>query len=77
LPVLPRNRKEIERLQTIEIVFKKWFAQTGALIYWTKHNNLDYLQSRFSKQILFSFNAPQTTNMVMLNPIFYSWTIEI
>jgi signal transduction histidine kinase len=36
----------------------------------------DYLQSRFSKQIAFSFKAPKKPILVLLNPALHSWTIE-
>ena len=36
----------------------------------------DYLQSRFSKQVEFSFQAPSKPIPVLLNPALHSWTIE-
>lgn len=36
----------------------------------------DYLQSRFSKQVEFSFKAPKHAIIVSLNPSLHSWTIE-
>lgn len=36
----------------------------------------DYLRSRFSNQVEFSFTAPKSPIMVSLNPALYSWTIE-
>ena len=36
----------------------------------------DYLQSRFSKQIEFSFKAPKKPILVSMNPALHSWTIE-
>ena len=36
----------------------------------------DYLQSRFSKQVIFSFHAPDYPIPVLINPILHSWTIE-
>ena len=36
----------------------------------------DYLQSRFSKQVIFSFQAPDYPIPVLINPILHSWTIE-
>ncbi|QZK91442.1 HAMP domain-containing histidine kinase [Flavobacterium sp. CHNK8] len=71
--------KDIERLQTITDRFSKIGSEPKLeltdLVHETQQS-YDYLQSRFSKQIQFSFNAPQTAIMVMLNPILYSWTVE-
>src|SRR5690606_32751877 len=36
----------------------------------------DYLQSRFSKQVEFTFSAPTTPIMILMNPTLHSWTIE-
>ena len=36
----------------------------------------EYLQSRFSKQVTFSYNAPKEPILVMINPTLHSWTIE-
>jgi signal transduction histidine kinase len=41
----------------------------------TRHT-FDYLQSRFSKQVVFSFRAPKELIWVSLNPTLHSWTIE-
>ncbi len=38
--------------------------------------SFDYLQSRFSKQVQFSFEAPEKVLMVAINPALHSWTIE-
>jgi hypothetical protein len=35
-----------------------------------------YLQSRFSKNIEFTFEGPKSPIFVMLNPTLHSWTIE-
>ena len=71
--------KDINRLQTITDRFSKIgsepvvenidiIAETAA--------SCDYLQSRFSKQVVFSFIAPSEKIMVLLNPALHSWTIE-
>ena len=71
--------KDINRLQTITDRFSKIgsepvvenidiIAETAA--------SCDYLQSRFSKQVVFSFVAPSEKIMVLLNPALHSWTIE-
>jgi signal transduction histidine kinase len=39
-------------------------------------DSYDYLQSRFSKQVSFSFEAPKKPILVSLNPALHSWTIE-
>ncbi|TWI02360.1 histidine kinase/DNA gyrase B/HSP90-like ATPase [Flavobacterium tiangeerense] len=71
--------KDIERLQTITDRFSKIGSEPKLELTDIVHEtqqSYDYLQSRFSKQIQFSFSAPQATIKVMLNPILYSWTIE-
>jgi nitrogen fixation/metabolism regulation signal transduction histidine kinase len=35
-----------------------------------------YLQSRFSKQITFTFEGPKDPIFIKLNPTLHSWTIE-
>ena len=71
--------KDIERLQTITDRFSKIGSEpkleTKDIIYETQQS-YDYLQSRFSKQIEFSFQAPSFPIMVSLNPTLHSWTIE-
>ena len=71
--------KDIERLQTITDRFSKIGSEPKLElknIIQETQQSYDYLQSRFSKQIQFSFYAPQVPVMVLLNPILYSWTIE-
>ena len=71
--------KDIERLQTITDRFSKIGSEPKLEIkdiVQETQQSYDYLQSRFSKQILFSFAAPKVPVMVRLNPILYSWTIE-
>ncbi|WP_394758770.1 sensor histidine kinase [Flavobacterium sp.] len=36
----------------------------------------EYLQSRFSKQVIFTFKAPQHQIPISINPTLHSWTIE-
>jgi len=71
--------KDIERLQTITERFSKIGSkpklETKDIIAETQRS-YDYLQSRFSKQIEFSFHAPDFPIMVSLNPTLHSWTIE-
>ena len=71
--------KDITRLQTIadrfskvgsEPVLEKLDLVTETI------QSFDYLKSRFSKQVEFSFSAPTKTILVNLNPTLHSWTIE-
>ncbi|MEP6805870.1 MAG: HAMP domain-containing sensor histidine kinase [Flavobacterium sp.] len=71
--------KDIERLQTITDRFSK----IGSVPVLEEHdiiaetlNTYEYLQSRFSKQVAFSYNGPQEPILVMINPTLHSWTIE-
>ena len=71
--------KDIERLQTITDRFSKIGSEPkleNKDIVAETFQSFDYLQSRFSKQIEFSFQAPQTPIWVSLNPTLHSWTIE-
>ncbi|MBL0014462.1 MAG: HAMP domain-containing histidine kinase [Flavobacterium sp.] len=71
--------KDITRLQTITDRFSKIgsepILETKDIVQETL-DSYDYLQSRFSKQISFSFNAPKNKIFVSLNPALHSWTIE-
>lgn len=71
--------KDIIRLQTIADRFSKIgsepLLETLDIIAETRQS-YDYLQSRFSKQIAFSFKAPNHPVMASFNPILHSWTIE-
>ena len=71
--------KDITRLQTITDRFSKIgsepILENCDIIKETKQS-CDYLQSRFSKQVEFSFNAPKKPILVSLNPALHSWTIE-
>jgi len=71
--------KDIERLQTITDRFSK----IGSVPVLEKHDIIaetlhtyEYLQSRFSKQVTFSYNGPKEPVLVMINPTLHSWTIE-
>lgn len=71
--------KDINRLLTITDRFSK----IGSEPILEKSNIIEetlqtynYLQSRFSKQIEFSFESPNSTIYTMLNPTLHSWTIE-
>lgn len=71
--------KDITRLQTITDRFSKIGSEpvleNRDIIEETKQS-CDYLQSRFSKQVAFSFAAPKAPIMVAINPALHSWTIE-
>ncbi len=71
--------KDIQRLQTITDRFSKIgsepLLEQKNIIAETKQA-LDYLQSRVSKQILFTFSAPKEPLYVAINPALHSWTIE-
>jgi two-component system, sporulation sensor kinase D len=71
--------KDIERLQTITDRFSK----IGSVPVLEEHdiiaetlNTYEYLQSRFSKQVAFSYTGPKEPILVMINPTLHSWTIE-
>lgn len=71
--------KDITRLQTITDRFSKIgsepILETKDIVQETL-DSYDYLQSRFSKQVSFSFEAPKKPILVSLNPALHSWTIE-
>ncbi|NHM03144.1 sensor histidine kinase [Flavobacterium celericrescens] len=71
--------KDINRLQTITDRFSKIGSEPALenrnIIEDTKHT-VDYLQSRVSKQVVFSFSAPDHPILVAINPALHSWTIE-
>ena len=71
--------KDIDRLQTITDRFSKIGSEPvleNKDIIEETQQSYNYLQSRFSKQIEFTFEAPKTPIYVMLNPSLHSWTIE-
>lgn len=71
--------KDINRLQTITDRFSKIgsepILEDKDIIQETK-NSFDYLKSRFSHQVEFSFSAPKKPIVVAMNPALHSWTIE-
>lgn len=71
--------KDIDRLQTITDRFSKIGSEPVLEkidIVETTLQTYNYLQSRFSKQIEFSFESPKSVIYTMLNPTLHSWTIE-
>ncbi|WP_281337089.1 sensor histidine kinase [Flavobacterium eburneipallidum] len=71
--------KDIERLQTITERFSKIGSEPkleNKDIIEETQQSYDYLQSRFSKQVTFSFRAPNVPITVLMNPTLHSWTIE-
>lgn len=71
--------KDINRLQTITERFSKIGSEpvleTKDIVEETR-NSFDYLKSRFSKQVEFTFSAPNSSLLVSINPALHSWTIE-
>ncbi|WP_281235390.1 sensor histidine kinase [Flavobacterium gelatinilyticum] len=72
-------QKDIERLQTITDRFSK----IGSVPVLEPHNivsetlnTCEYLQSRFSKQVEFSYSSPNKPVFALINPTLHSWTIE-
>lgn len=71
--------KDIERLQTITERFSKIGSEPVLErldIVGETMDSYAYLQSRFSKQIEFTFEGPKMPLYVKLNPTLHSWTIE-
>jgi len=71
--------KDIVRLQTIADRFSKIGSEPVLEekdIIAETEQSYDYLKSRFSNQINFSFKAPNHPIMTSINPILHSWTIE-
>ena len=71
--------KDINRLQTITDRFSKIGSEPvleRLNIIEETEQSFDYLKSRFSKQVEFSFEAPKKAIMVSLNPALHSWTVE-
>ncbi|MEO8234381.1 MAG: HAMP domain-containing sensor histidine kinase [Flavobacterium sp.] len=71
--------KDIHRLQNITDRFSKIgsepvLEQTDLVEETQKA--YEYLQSRFSKQVIFTFKAPEHQIPISMNPILHSWTIE-
>lgn len=71
--------KDITRLQTITDRFSKIGSEPVLkkldIVEETK-NAYEYLKSRSSKQVNFSFSAPEHPVYVEINPALHSWTIE-
>ncbi|HKO77418.1 MAG TPA: HAMP domain-containing sensor histidine kinase, partial [Flavobacterium sp.] len=71
--------KDIERLQTITDRFSKIGSEpkleSKDVVEETKQS-YNYLISRFSSQIEFSFKGPSKPIEILLNPTLHSWTIE-
>jgi signal transduction histidine kinase len=71
--------KDINRLQTITDRFSKIGSEPALekrnIIEDTK-TTVEYLQSRVSKQVVFTFSAPEQPIFVAINPALHSWTIE-
>lgn len=76
---LSEIEKDINRLQTIADRFSKIgsepILEKFDIIEETK-NAFEYLKSRSSKQVRFSFCAPENPILVKINPALHSWTIE-
>jgi len=71
--------RDIERLKTITDRFSKIGSEPkleNRDIIDETLQSYDYLISRFSKQVEFSFDAPKNPILVLLNPTLHSWTIE-
>lgn len=71
--------KDINRLQTITDRFSKIGSEPileNRNIIEETEQSFDYLKSRFSNQVTFSFKAPENAIMVSLNPALHSWTVE-
>ncbi len=77
--IVDEIEKDIARLQTITDRFSKIGSEPVLeikdVVEETK-KSFEYLKSRFSQQIDFSFTAPQTQIMISLNSALHSWTIE-
>lgn len=71
--------KDIDRLQTITERFSKIGAAPNLEktdIVEATQKSFDYIESRSSRLIKFSIEAPEKTMIVLLNNQLYSWTIE-
>ncbi|MFM2213320.1 MAG: Adaptive-response sensory-kinase SasA [Bacteroidota bacterium] len=71
--------KDINRLQNITDRFSKIGSEPvleSKNIIIETAQSFDYLKSRFSKQVIFSFEAPKEPIFVSLNSALHSWTIE-
>lgn len=71
--------KDINRLQTITDRFSKIGSEPALEkrnIIEDTRTTVEYLQSRVSKQVVFTFSAPEHPIFVAINPALHSWTIE-
>ncbi len=71
--------KDVNRLQTITDRFSKIGSEPvleRLNIIEQTEQSFDYLKSRFSKQVEFSFKAPKKPIVVSINPALHSWTVE-
>ncbi|HQW68244.1 MAG TPA: HAMP domain-containing sensor histidine kinase [Flavobacterium sp.] len=71
--------KDINRLQTITDRFSKIGSEPileKRNIVEETEQSFEYLKSRFSKQVIFSFKAPEKPILVSLNSALHSWTVE-
>jgi len=71
--------KDINRLQTITDRFSKIGSEPVLEmknIVEETEQSFEYLKSRFSKQVEFSFQGPNFPIMISINPVLHSWTIE-
>ncbi|RYD86147.1 MAG: HAMP domain-containing histidine kinase, partial [Sphingobacteriales bacterium] len=71
--------KDVHRLQTIAERFSKIGSEPALEerdIVAETEKSFQYLKSRFSSQVQFSFTAPNHAVNVFLNPELHSWTIE-
>ncbi len=71
--------RDIERLKTITDRFSKIGSEPkleNRDIIEETLQSYDYLRSRFSKQVEFSFQAPKKPIIVSMNPTLHGWTIE-
>ena len=71
--------KDIDRLQIITDRFSKIGSEpvlSSKDIIEETHKSFDYLKSRFSNQVEFTFKSPKNTVLVSFNTELHSWTIE-
>ncbi len=77
--IVKEIEKDILRLQNITDRFSKIgsepILEVKDIVFETQ-NAFKYLESRFSKQVVFGFTAPEIELLVAINPGLHSWTIE-
>lgn len=77
--IITEIEKDITRLQTITDRFSKIGSEPileKRNIISETEQSFDYLKSRFSKQVEFTFSAPNYPILISLNSTLHSWTIE-